>query len=70
MALNEVDPAVNRYTANGSTDDFAYTFEIASDEHIEVLDNTTVQWAQAVATVADTTVYTYSTLEVQREQPS
>jgi hypothetical protein len=30
----------------------------------------TVQWAQAVATVANTTVYTFSTLEVMRKQPS
>jgi len=35
--LNEVDPAANRSTANGSTTVFAYTFEIARKEDIEVL---------------------------------
>ena len=35
--LNEVDPAANRSTGNGSTNIFAYTFEISSESEIEVL---------------------------------
>lgn len=35
--LNEVDPAANRSTANGSTFDFVYTFRIVDESHLEVL---------------------------------
>ena len=35
--LNEVDPAADRSTANGSTFDFAYNFRIVDESHLEVL---------------------------------
>ena len=43
MALNEVDPAANRYTMNGVTTVTAYTFEISSKNDLEALINTTTK---------------------------
>lgn len=43
MSLNEVDPAANRSTANGSTTVFPYTFMIYANTDIEVLVDTTVK---------------------------
>lgn len=50
MALNEVDPAANRSTAGGGTV-FAYTFEIASKNDIEVLVDTTTKTVDVDYTV-------------------
>ena len=41
--VNEVTPAANRYTANGSTTVFAYTYRIYSSSDLEVLVDTTVK---------------------------
>ena len=43
MSVNEVDPAANRSTANGSTTVFPYTFMIYANTDIEVLVDTTVK---------------------------
>lgn len=51
MALNEVDPAANRSTANGATTVFPYTFEIASKNDIEVLVDLTVKTVDTDYTV-------------------
>lgn len=52
MALNEVDPAADRSTANGVTTVFPYTFEIATKNDIEVLVGTTVKTVDVDYTVS------------------
>jgi hypothetical protein len=52
MALNEVDPAANRSTANGVTTVFPYTFEIATKNDIEVLVDLTVKTVDVDYTVS------------------
>lgn len=41
--VNEVDPAANRYPANGTTTAFVYTFKIYSKQDIEVLVDATTK---------------------------
>ena len=41
--LNEVDPAANRSTANGTATVFPYTFRIVDETHVEVLIDLTVK---------------------------
>lgn len=52
MALNEVDPAADRSTANGVTTVFPYTFEITTKNDIEVLVGTTVKTVDVDYTVS------------------
>lgn len=52
MALNEVDPAANRSTANGVTTVFPYTFEIATKNDIEVLVDLVVKTVDTDYTVS------------------
>ena len=51
MSLNEVDPAADRSTANGSTTVFPYTFKILLKTDIEVLVDATVQTVDTHYTV-------------------
>ena len=50
--LNEVDPAADRSTANGSTYDFTYTFRIVDESHLEVLVDLTVKTLNVDYTVS------------------